>query len=62
MKIDSIQNLATNNIQMARDGAKVTDKSFGEVLNNAINEVDAAEKNSVDMIEKLATGEVDNTS
>ena len=60
MKIESIQNLATNNLQIAREGAKVTDKSFGEILNNAINEVDAAEKNSVDMINKLATGEVDN--
>ncbi len=60
MKIESIQNLATNNLQIARDGAKVADKSFGDILNNAINEVDAAEKNSIDMINKLATGEVDN--
>ena len=60
MKIDSIQNIAANNIQIARDGAKVTDKSFGEILNNAINEVDTAERNSVDMIQKLATGEINN--
>lgn len=60
MKIDGIQNLATSNLQITRDGAKAVDQSFGDILNNAINEVNQTEQYAVEMTQKLATGEVEN--
>lgn len=60
MKIDGVSNMINPNLQIAREGAKTVEKSFGDVLNNAINEVDKAEKDSINMMEKLATGEIDN--
>lgn len=47
-------------LQSVREGAKATDQSFGEILNNAINEVNKTEQESVSMMEKLSTGEVEN--
>lgn len=58
--INAISSVGNQSIQIARDGAKVVDKSFGDVLNNAINSVDQTEKESINMMQKLATGEVDN--
>lgn len=58
--INAISSVGTQSIQVARDGAKAVDKSFGDVLNNAINSVDQTEKESINMMQKLATGEVDN--
>ena len=60
MKIDGVSSLGSQNMQIVRDGVKTVDKSFGDILNNAINEVDKTEKQSVDMMQKLATGEVEN--
>lgn len=60
MKIDGVSSIANQTMQSVREGVKTVDKSFGDILNNAINEVDKTEKNSVDMMQKLATGEVEN--
>lgn len=60
MKIDGVSSIVSQNMQTVREGAKAVDQSFGDILNNAINEVDKTEKNSVDMMQKLATGEVEN--
>lgn len=60
MKIDGVSSIVSQNMQKVREGAKAVDQSFGDILNNAINEVDKTEKNSVDMMQKLATGEVEN--
>lgn len=60
IKIDGASSMVNQALQTTREGAKATDKSFSEVLNNVINEVNETEQNSVSMVEKLATGEIDN--
>lgn len=60
MKIDGISNVINPNIQVVRDGATAVEKSFGEVLNNAINEIDQTEQNAKVLTDKLAVGEIDN--
>lgn len=60
IKIDSVGSVANQTLNIARDGAKAVDKSFSDILNQAINEVDQTEKDSITMMEKLATGEIDN--
>lgn len=60
IKIDSISSAANQALSVTREGAKAVDKSFGDILNQAINEVNQTEQNSITMMEKLATGEIDN--
>ncbi len=60
MKIDGISNVLNSNIQVVRDGAVSVEKSFGEVLNNAINEIDQTEQTAKIMTDQLAIGEIDN--
>ena len=60
MKIDGVSNIINPNIQITRDGAAAVDKTFGEVLNNVINDIEQTEKTAKVLTDQLATGQIDN--